>query len=374
MNKVVILIRNVGKDNYGGGETYQLLLADCLKRYGYTPVIMTNSSKLIAQGRERGFVVEKAPYDEQKNWSGWRNILFPIYFMHQLRLTRWYKRLFSRYRPVVVNIQSRDDWIAGTKAAIKLHIKVLWTDHIDLRTWVMQNVNKTFKNIIGKWILFCAKKVDNIVFVSDHEKEYFEKYINRGRLKNLVVIKNGVIDKKEEYDGVKKVPHTFCYIGRLVDYKGIRELLNAFMGIDGDVRLNIYGAGKKDYEKVGDVRIRFLGYTDEPLREMMKNEFFVLPSYYEGLSLSLLDAAMLGMKVIATDVDGNSEVIKNGVTGLLVPAKNEIELRNAMQWMLDHQKESNRMARNLRKKYEEEFDFEKIFKKQMLPLYKSDVL
>ena len=106
----------------------------------------------------------------------------------------------------------------------------------------------------------------------------------------------------------------------------------------------------------------------------MKNEFFVLPSYYEGLSLSLLDAAMLGMKVIATDVDGNSEVIKNGVTGLLVPAKNEIELRNAMQWMLDHQKESNRMARNLRKKYEEEFDFEKIFKKQMLPLYKSDVL
>ena len=87
--------------------------------------------------------------------------------------------------------------------------------------------------------------------------------------------------------------------------------------------------------------------------------------------MSLLDAAMMRKKIIASDVDGNPEVVENGETGLLVPAKNAKKLAEAMIWMLEHKKEADKMAKNARRKYEEEFDFEKIFKEKMLPLYKS---
>ena len=76
-------------------------------------------------------------------------------------------------------------------------------------------------------------------------------------------------------------------------------------------------------------------------------------------------------KIIASDVDGNPEVVVNGETGLLVPAKNAKKLAEAMIWMIKHKKESEEMAENVRKKYEKEFDFEKIFEEKMLALYNS---
>ena len=142
-----------------------------------------------------------------------------------------------------------------------------------------------------------------------------------------------------------------------------------------DATLNIYGDGE-DLEKYKELasknkKIHFYGRTDQPLKAMAENEIFVLPSYREGLSLSLLDAAMMGKKIIASDVDGNPEVVIDKKTGLLVPVKNVERLAEAMVWILEHQKEAGTMAKNARKKYEEEFDFEKIFKEKMLPLYKS---
>ena len=99
---------------------------------------------------------------------------------------------------------------------------------------------------------------------------------------------------------------------------------------------------------------------------------FVLPSYREGLSLSLLDAAMMRKKIIASDIGGNPEVVINGKTGLLVSAKNAQRLAEAMIWMLENKKEATEMAKNARQFYEKNFDFEKIFKEKMLPLYNKE--
>ena len=102
---------------------------------------------------------------------------------------------------------------------------------------------------------------------------------------------------------------------------------------------------------------------------MAENEIFILPSYREGLSLSLLEAAMMEKKIIASDVDGNPEVVVNGETGLLVSAKDADKLAEAMMWMLENKEKAETMAKNARKKYEREFNFETIFEEKMLPLY-----
>ena len=102
---------------------------------------------------------------------------------------------------------------------------------------------------------------------------------------------------------------------------------------------------------------------------MAENEIFVLPSYIEGLSLSLLDAAMMGKKIIASDVGGNSEVIEDGKTGVLISPRSVVELEKAMMWMLDNKEKADIMAKNARDKYLENYNFDEIFAKQMLPLY-----
>ena len=271
-----------------------------------------------------------------------------------------------------MNIQSRDDFIAATLAAKERGIKILWTDHMDFRSWVMENVTVPYKNLIGKWILKCAEKVNTIIMISDYEKNAFCEYYDGG---NVVVIKNGAVDEKKEHMAIKAVPHSFVFVGRVVDYKGIAELLMAFSKVREKYPktvLNIYGAGEIDeFKKIAGKGVVFHGETKEPLKALAENDIFVLPSYREGLSLSLLDAAMMGKKIIASDVDGNPEVIENKVSGLLVPAKSVEKLTEAMMWMIENPKEASKMAKKARKQYEEKFDFEKIFAEKMLPLYNN---
>lgn len=372
MEKRVLLIRNIVPDFYGGGETYQLKLAEQLKKDGFKPYIVTSSKKLFEEGRRLGFNVIKAPYNFQQNWSGARNLLFPKYFMWQKSLEKWYGELFDKIKPITVNIQSRDDFIAATLAAKERGIKILWTDHMDFRSWVMKNVTVPYKNLIGKWILKCAEKVNTIIMISDYEKNAFCEYYDGG---NVVVIKNGAVDEKKEHMAIKAVPHSFVFVGRVVDYKGIAELLMAFSKVRGKYPkavLNIYGAGEIDeFKKIAGEGVVFHGETKEPLKALAENDVFVLPSYREGLSLSLLDAAMMGKKIIASDVDGNPEVIENKVSGLLVPAKSAEKLAEAMMWMIENPREASKMAQKARKQYEEKFDFEKIFAEKMLPLYNN---
>lgn len=372
----VFLVRNVAPELYGGGETYQLMLADELKKYGFEPYIVTASRGLLNEARKRKIDIIEAPYIDRQNWSGWRNILFPVHFAEIMKLRRWYRQVFDKYKPEVINIQSRDDWIAATNVARKMGIRVIWTDHMDFRSWVLTNVNVWYKNWIGKWILRCAKKADKIIMISDFERRSFEKMVKPRKYKNLVTIKNGVEDEFSEYKGVECKKNSICYVGRIVKYKGIRELVEAFDVVSEkypNVELSIYGDGEdlEKYRKMteDDERIHFYGQTAEPLKVLAENEIFILPSYREGLSLSLLDAAMMGKKIIASDVDGNPEVVIDKKTGLLVPAKNVKKLAEAMIYMLENKKEADEMAKNARTYYKENFDFEKIFKEKMLPLY-----
>ena len=202
--------------------------------------------------------------------------------------------------------------------------------------------------------------------------------ISPKKLCNTVVIQNGVEDRKKEYDNIKEKSDSFVFIGRVVEEKGIQELIEAFSKVNKKFQkaeLNIYGDGeieifRQRYSSCNNVH--FCGKTDEVLKVMAQNEVFVLPSYQEGLSLALLDAAMMKKKIIVTDVGGNTEVVENMKTGLVVPKGNIEKLVEAMEWMLGHKKEAEKMAENARKRYEERFDFDKIFVEKMLPLYNKE--
>lgn len=372
----IVIIRNTSPRVYGGGETYQLTLSSLLSTHSYQPIIFSSSEKLLENSRRSSISCQRAPFLKLQNWSGLKNFLLPLYFLWQLYLYFWYLHQFKNLKPKTVIVESRDDYLAATLAAKKLDIQTLWIDHMDFRSWVLQNVEKKYKNFIGKRILKVARLVDRIIFISNYERQFFEELIKKTSLppfQNLTTIKNGAIDSFDEYQKISVTPQSFIYLGRLEEYKGIKELIAAFQEISSkhkDATLHIYGTGPlADYCKQHQTsQIIYHGFTDQPLAKVAAAEIFVLPSYIEGLSLALIDATMLKKAIITTNIDGNPEVVQDSLNGLLAPAKDQQALARAMNKLLENPTLVQEFARASRKKYLRDFDFSKTIKEQLIPI------
>ncbi len=110
-------------------------------------------------------------------------------------------------------------------------------------------------------------------------------------------------------------------VGRLVPEKGFHDLLNAFKLVNTDWKLVI--VGKADHEDTysnklvraakNDNRVVMAGFlSGSPLSEIYSNAgFFILPSYHEGLPITILEAMSYGLPVLASDIPGNVEIITN---------------------------------------------------------------
>ena len=377
----IILIRNTNPKFYGGGETFQLTLSQILNKNDFTPVIFSSSRKLLKVSQSKKILNQKSPFLRFQNWSGLRNFLLPLYMLWQKNLSFWYRKQFKKYQPAAIIVQSRDDLISASLVAKKMGIPVFWLDHMDFRSWVLQNVDQKYKNYIGKKILRIAKNVEKIIFISDYERNYFEDLISRTefkKLKNLITIKNGAIDRYVEFEAIKPSPHSLIYLGRLEEYKGIRELIAGFSQVAEkfpEAKLHIYGTGPlSDFcQKHSNSQIIYHGFTDESLRKIAESEIFILPSYIEGLSLSLIDATMLGKAIITTNIDGNPEVVEDQRNGLLIPAKDSDALAQAIEKLLSNPKLVEKFGYQSRLKYLQEFDYEKIIHEKLIPLLNEKV-
>ncbi|GAB1448425.1 glycosyltransferase family 4 protein [Bacteroidota bacterium] len=140
----------------------------------------------------------------------------------------------------------------------------------------------------------------------------------------------------------------FLFLGRIASPKGIEELLIAFRQIHSqypETRLLLIGPMEKENgalkaELVREIdehpAIHYPGRAEDIRPCLLASDIFVFPSYREGFPGVLLQAGAMGMPVIASDINGNNELIQDGANGLLVPAKNSQLLIAAMEkYILD---------------------------------------
>lgn len=375
MSKRIFLIRGISPDAYGGAEKYQITLGGELLKNGYEPIIVTPSKKLLEEATEAGIKTIKSPFNKQQNWSGYRNLFLPAFVIWEIYLYFWYLFKVLKYRPKVLHVQSRDEFIAATLVGKNTKTKVVWTDHSDLRLVVWENIDKKFKNPIGKYIFKLAKYPAKITTISNYEYDFVSKIIPK-QLSNFVVVPNGAFDCLKQYPA-KKHHNVVGFLGRIIDYKGVKELILAFDKVSKkhqDAKLIIYGTGDNDdyYKKLsGNKAIKFMGYTSEPLKAYAEMGIFVLPSYHEGLSLALLDAAMMQKAMIATDIDGNPEIVIDKKTGLLVKAQDVDSLADALDKLLSSPSLQDKYAANARKLFLDKYDFPTIVKEKIIPIYEE---
>ena len=80
-----------------------------------------------------------------------------------------------------------------------------------------------------------------------------------------------------------------------------------------------------------DDRLRLLGYRDDVAAVLAAADIFVLPSYFEAMPLSVIEAMLVGLPVVASEVGGIREEVVSGVTGLLVAPRQPVPLAGALR-------------------------------------------
>lgn len=234
----------------------------------------------------------------------------------------------------------------------------------------------------GKLDYQMLRMVDRFVTISN---DIVDEYEETGLQKELIeYIPNGVdveLYKPIDYEDKKKlrcelgIPRgpVMIYHGVFMERKSIHwliEVLKEYL-INKKLTLLLVGDPCRDEHITGYYR-NLVQQTDEYglsdsviFRRFKKNvhiylqasDAYILPSTGEGLSNSLLEAMSTGLVPIASKTSGNIDVIENGVNGLLFGVRNDVELRECIDWYLSRYGSNelddlrNKGARTIRKKY-----------------------
>lgn len=160
-------------------------------------------------------------------------------------------------------------------------------------------------------------------------------------------------------------------VSRLVRHKGWPELLQAMAQVPN---ATLWAVGERLASDHGEdmaphfaraaaamgPRLVQLGYRNDVARLLAAADLFCLPSHFEGLPMSIIEAMLTGLPVVATDVRGPREQVVEGETGFLVPPATVAPLASALARLADAPALRARMGQAGRAKAMAEFDEDKV--------------
>jgi glycosyltransferase involved in cell wall biosynthesis len=134
-------------------------------------------------------------------------------------------------------------------------------------------------------------------------------------------------------------------VGRLVPEKNYPLLLRAVASIP-NLELVFVGDGplRQELERHAGPQAQFLGQRDDIAKLLAGFDVFALSSSTEGMSIALLEAMAAACPIVVTAVGGNTELIQDEVTGLVVPPDDAIALCAAIERLLADRVLANRLG------------------------------
>ncbi|MED9996544.1 MAG: glycosyltransferase family 4 protein [Paludibacteraceae bacterium] len=242
--------------------------------------------------------------------------------------------------------------------------------------WVSKLARKLYK--------FSFKGADNVWFLNEDDKKDFLKYKILPEEKTFVLNGEGVDTGRFAIAELPK-GNSFLLMARMLWDKGVGEYVEAARVLKKgypDAEFNLLGFLNaenpaaisedqiKAWEKEGVVK--YLGVTKDVRPFLKKTTALVLPSYREGIPVSLLEAASMARVIVTTDAVGCRNAVDDAVNGFLVPIKDAASLAEAMRKVIVmSDEEKMEMGLAGRKKVENEFAEEKVFEVYKSVLEKS---
>ena len=274
----------------------------------------------------------------------------------------------SELDPDLVSCHTSNAGFLGRLAAASLGIPAIFTAH----SWAFTEGKSRWRQAIftaGERSV--APLTRRIITVSDYDRE-LALARSVAPAEKLVTVHNGMPDVGEELRAEPGAGRArLVMVARFERQKDHPTLLRALARLeDRPWRLTLVGDGPRmDAARglAGELglsdRIRFAGYRDDVAGILADARVFVLASRWEGFPRTIVEAMRAGLPVVASDVGGVAEAVADGETGFVVPPGEPAELADRLAALLDDPDRRTRMGRAGRRRYEENFTFERMFER-----------
>ncbi len=287
-----------------------------------------------------------------------------------IQLYQFYRKLLKMERPDMVITYSIKPNIYAGYACSQMQIPYCVN---------VQGLGTAFQKmpisvVVTMMYKIALRKAKTVFFENDTNAEEFVK---RGIIKSekKTILKGAGVNldfyKEQCYPSEENGIH-FLYLGRIMKEKGIDELFEAAKKIKteygGRIVFDLVGFYEDEYKEtveqlVKNGIVRFHGFQSDPRAFYAMSHCVVLPSYHEGMSNVLLEAASVGRALICSDIPGCREAVEEGKNGYLCKRMDENSLYSCMKLFIELDENQRRaMGYYGRKKMEKEFDKEEVVK------------
>lgn len=228
-----------------------------------------------------------------------------------------------------------------------------------------------------KIVVDTLQAADTVIALSDDWKHKFETVFG---ISNCVAVENGINTEvlKPAITKIEDHPHTFVSLGRLGHRKGTYDLIDAVQIAAQQIPdIKVYLAGDGEVELVKDVvhkknlkkNIEVVGWADftKKLELLSISATIVLPSYNEGLPMTILEGMACGKAIISTNVGAIPEVVSDE-NGILIEPGDIETLSQALIYLCINSEKMRKMSESNIRKIKENFDM-KIMHKKIEEIY-----
>lgn len=314
---------------------FLLPLMRTLRARGHEVVGASADGALLEMAREEGFRIEVLPMARS---------LSPIAQWRALRATL---RLISRERPDIVHAHMPiSGFVARLAARLGGVPVVAYTCH----GFLFNQPGPWARRALGLMVEWIGGRLTDCYFtVSREEADDARRWrihpdpvaIGNGRDPALFHPDPSARRALRAELGVPAEAVVVVVVSRLVAHKGYPDLLPAMEAVPGaelwvvgerlasDHGASLDAAFARAEARLGP-RLRRLGYRADVARVLAAADIFTLPSRFEGLPMSVIEAMLCGLPVVATDIAGPREQVCDGRTGLLVPPGDRDALAGAL--------------------------------------------
>ena len=208
---------------------------------------------------------------------------------------------------------------------------------------------------------FMQKRFLKIIVVSDeilHTFAFKKNIINKTVILRNVIDSNMIIKRSKEE---KASSYDILFVGRIIDIKNpllFLEIIKDLKIKNKNIKAAMIGKGDlfdkcKEYilENNLEKNVDMLGFVENPYSYMKNSKILLMPSKYEGLPMTALEALILGMPVVNSGVNGLSNLFKNNKELICSSKKQYIKIINLIL--------NNKYKCNTKKIVEEYIDMEK---------------
>ena len=264
-----------------------------------------------------------------------------ISLFHNYQLRKELARHYSQIRPALIFHYTVKANLYGSRAAARTHCPSISVftglgyafSNSLLRSFVQAKLRPALKKNVGNWFLN-----------SDDQQLFIEKKLVK-KEKTFLLPGEGVDTDKFYATSYEPRPEvTFLLIARIIKHKGIYEFVRAaeiLQGKDLPVKCQLLGffdegsriaISRREVEEWQQKGlVDYLGETDDVAPFIRLADCIVLPSYREGMPLSLLEGASMCKTLIAADTPGCRAIVRDGINGFLCKARDGIGLAGAME-------------------------------------------